>query len=574
MDENVKIIVEAVDRASSKLKTIGTTGKTSFTELNSAIGLANQAWGTAQRFINDTAGAVVNYANQVRELTTAIGATPEEASKLIQVADDMNISYGQLMSALEAGIRKGVKPTIENLAALSDEYLRLNPGVERTEFLMDKFGRTGQDLARIMELGSEKIAEMGDEIEGTARLMDQDALDAAEDYRLALDALSDSMEDVKLATGRALIPALNDLSGWWERDMKALYLTNEAYEKGLITRGEWIRANSFLFGSEEKNIKQLDEVERKLKEEEQRLREASAGWSDYNDQIDVGVGRNRTFTGTVEETNESLSAHAEALAYTAQKVSDARAAAAHASERWGEWNSRILGSISAMETLNTMQPNFGSTIQAELDKIEWEKLGGGAIQLAYGQIMAALEDDRITKPEAEAALGELKIANAGVQAEMDGLNVNELAKRVQEATGGTLEAARAKAAEIQAALEAGTLGEYVYDITLRYNVLNPPKIGPGWAPVTQLPQGPPKAAGGYVSSGVSYPVGEHGVEMFTPATNGYITPNNALGGGDTYNNIVINTLPGQSPQQIAAHLFRMQDTARRRMNAGAGYAGA
>jgi len=210
MDENVKIIVSAVDKASKDLQKIGKAGKTSFTEIQSAIGLANQFLGAAKGFINDTAGATLNYANQVRELTIAIGATPEEASKLIQVADDMGIEFNQLTSALEAGIRKGIKPTVQNIARLSDEYLKLHPGVERTEYLMDKFGRTGQDLARLMELGSGKIEEMGDSIEGTARMMDGKALQAAEDYRIALDNMNDSATDLKITIGQKLIPPLND----------------------------------------------------------------------------------------------------------------------------------------------------------------------------------------------------------------------------------------------------------------------------------------------------------------------------------------------------------------------------
>lgn len=45
-----------------------------------------------------------------------------------------------------------------------------------------------------------------------------------------------------------------------------------------------------------------------------------------------------------------------------------------------------------------------------------------------------------------------------------------------------------------------------------------------------------KAIGGSVYSGNSYLVGEHGREIFTPSSNGYITPSSKLGG----NNIVIN----------------------------------
>ena len=48
-----------------------------------------------------------------------------------------------------------------------------------------------------------------------------------------------------------------------------------------------------------------------------------------------------------------------------------------------------------------------------------------------------------------------------------------------------------------------------------------------------------KAAGGPVSGGNPYVVGEKGPELFVPKSSGTIVPNNKLGGGDT-NNIVVN----------------------------------
>ena len=54
-----------------------------------------------------------------------------------------------------------------------------------------------------------------------------------------------------------------------------------------------------------------------------------------------------------------------------------------------------------------------------------------------------------------------------------------------------------------------------------------------------------KAAGGSVSAGQSYIVGEKGMEMFTPNQSGNITPNNALGGTTNINfNIVANDTRG------------------------------
>ena len=44
-----------------------------------------------------------------------------------------------------------------------------------------------------------------------------------------------------------------------------------------------------------------------------------------------------------------------------------------------------------------------------------------------------------------------------------------------------------------------------------------------------------RAAGGPVSAGQPYIVGEIGPELFVPGRSGTIIPNNQLGGGSTYN---------------------------------------
>jgi len=58
---------------------------------------------------------------------------------------------------------------------------------------------------------------------------------------------------------------------------------------------------------------------------------------------------------------------------------------------------------------------------------------------------------------------------------------------------------------------------------------------------------PKKAAGGSVSSGKPYIVGELGPELFVPGKSGTIVPNNKLGGGDS--NIVVNVDAGGSSVQ-------------------------
>ena len=53
-------------------------------------------------------------------------------------------------------------------------------------------------------------------------------------------------------------------------------------------------------------------------------------------------------------------------------------------------------------------------------------------------------------------------------------------------------------------------------------------------------KGKKRAAGGPVSGGQSYLVGEKGPEIFTPSKSGKIIPNNKMSGGGTVNNITIN----------------------------------
>jgi hypothetical protein len=49
-----------------------------------------------------------------------------------------------------------------------------------------------------------------------------------------------------------------------------------------------------------------------------------------------------------------------------------------------------------------------------------------------------------------------------------------------------------------------------------------------------------KAAGGPVQKGVPVPVGERGIEVFVPPSNGNIVPNNRLGGAPDVNVQVVN----------------------------------
>lgn len=586
-NSKLQIVIEAVtgnavkglDKVEKALTGVNKTAKSAglgWTELNSAISVGARVFESAGKFINDTAGEVVNYANQVRELTVAIGATPKEASKLIQVADDMNISFQQLTSALEAGIRKGVKPTIENLSALSDEYLTLAPGVERTEFLMEKFGRTGQDLARLMELGSGKIAEMGDEIEGTARLMDQDALDAAEEYRLALDALGDAATDVKIGIGKGLIPELQKVTDVMTRNIRITQILNEAEDKGLINAWERTRAGSFLFGSEEKNLQQVEEIAKKLEGYNRMLADADKRSRSAGRSTDTHRQALTTLDATLDSTNRAMDeqqAILDGYSTPAQKaeqaILNAAAAEQEAYRNARNWKSSLGESVSLLDRLNTMDMNFGDKIKTQLDQMKWDELGGDVIQGAAGRINKALESGKITPSQAEEMLKELAIASDTLEADMNGIDLRTLTKTIADDLHIPLDEAKTKAEAAIEAIKAGALEKYIYTIELRY--------------IKSFSGGLPedfKAAGGPVKQGLPYIVGERGPELFVPDNSGDIIPNNRLtsggsgiatGGAPIIVNV--NTQPGMDPQQIASAVIARLSNASMRSRSGSAYAG-
>jgi hypothetical protein len=63
-----------------------------------------------------------------------------------------------------------------------------------------------------------------------------------------------------------------------------------------------------------------------------------------------------------------------------------------------------------------------------------------------------------------------------------------------------------------------------------------------------------KASGGAVSAGTSYIVGEKGAELFTPKSDGFITPNNQLGGSST-TNISINVNGALDKEGVARQII-------------------
>jgi hypothetical protein len=175
-----------------------------------------------------TVGVAQEYDQSVRDLMLSTGGSAEATSRLIQVVDDAGVSYDTLKTAMKFAVKNGIEPSTESLMKLSDQYLALAPGVERGQFLLERFGKSGLNMARVMELGSSAIKEMNGSVE-SGFVLTEKSIQASEEYRINLDTLNDSVESVKIGIGNGLLPVLNQIA----QGMKNTGQAQEDYNRRL-----------------------------------------------------------------------------------------------------------------------------------------------------------------------------------------------------------------------------------------------------------------------------------------------------------------------------------------------------
>lgn len=164
----------------------------------------------AKTVYTQTVGEIVNYASSVRELSLISGQSAESTSRLIQVADDYKISSQDLTTAQRKLATEGLSLSIETIAKLSDEYLKLNTGAERQAFLTEHLGRASSQYAELLSQGSAAIMARNAAVED-GLILDDAALKRARDYEFALDDLEDSVTALKMSIGNKAIPILVEL---------------------------------------------------------------------------------------------------------------------------------------------------------------------------------------------------------------------------------------------------------------------------------------------------------------------------------------------------------------------------
>lgn len=464
------------------------TSSFSWTELSSAIQIGEQAFLAIKGAVDSILGPVVELAGQVRTLQQNFGATPEEASKLIQAADDMGVSFGSLEGAMNIAVRKGIEPTIENMANLADEYVSIQDPIARTKFLMDNFGRSGADLGPLMRLGADGIRELGNAAEESGLVMDQVMVDKMREYEIATDSLGDAWLSLKIIIATNAAPAISAAMDDITSRVDLFREIPEAIKAGELSWWDYVKVSAEVAWTSKTAAEALEE----LRAKDEEVTSATLSTREALNILEGGLEDTATATQNLEDQDRGLADFMTTQFDPAVVES-------------GNKLRTELG--AALRELSVQSiPDLIGSIDSYITKLSDATLENALHQAAVDKVMEAYAAGEISRLQAIAQLQAIK-----KEAEESQAPLGALADHIW-GVDEPLRAAGGSAAYLRDRIDE--LHDKDITVTTRYVSTGEPL--------------PPRQHGGLVVPDQTYLVGEAGPELFIPDRPGTIISNRDL----------------------------------------------
>lgn len=368
------IIINFVKQQGAEKETVKSLANIKKNLMNAAAagGMLVGAGIAIKKALDETVGAVVAYADQVRNVQLATGASAEDSSRLIQILDDQKISYEQLEKAI-AKSGKTFDFSIQGIANMSDEYNRLGTTQEKAAFMQERFGKQWQSFIPVMKQGSQGILEMAAAVD-KSQILTQKAVDDARKYEIALDAWNDSIMGVKWSLGQQLLPTVTQTMDGFNVYIRAIQI---AREEGLNFSDATDKAGYEIWLAREALMAQNEALE-----ENAEAAEASA------EQIKAVSAANKDMLGLITKVASETQSYSEKQADLTQKMAANRAEAdqlyPHQAEQLAELNASYV----------EMQEQYNANAEAH-------RVAMGRIQ--YDLLITKLSADGLTEAEFEIA---------------------------------------------------------------------------------------------------------------------------------------------------------------------------
>jgi hypothetical protein len=243
----------------NKFVDFGNSAKTTFSEINQGIEVfqkIGQAIGDVIYAVNKSLDQRQEYVSSVVDEARLLGLDTEETSKLIQASDDLFISQEKLNTALQAATRQGIDVSISGLQKLSEKYLALNPGVERSQFLLQTFGRSGADMGKLMEQGADGIRQSMNAVENWM-IVTEDTVLTIEQYKQSTDKAEEANQNLSTSIANGTMPAVTNLNIAYADATNSMNKAN--FVQSLLSAGAWmlegaLRGVEVIFGQEKDGI--------------------------------------------------------------------------------------------------------------------------------------------------------------------------------------------------------------------------------------------------------------------------------------------------------------------------------
>ena len=193
----------------------------------------------------------------------ATGIAVEDASALIEVAGDLGIesdsvrnAIGKMNTAISKGADEfealgieiarndqGLIDSNETFIRTVDALNNIKDGADRSRTATEIFGKGWKDMSEIIAGGAPALRAAIESV-SDAKIIDEKELERARELRAAQDALKDAFEDVSLAIGSALLPALTYLLETAEKFGNLLFTGPVAKGLDLLGQGARIAVDS------------------------------------------------------------------------------------------------------------------------------------------------------------------------------------------------------------------------------------------------------------------------------------------------------------------------------------------
>lgn len=519
--------------------------KAAFVDAAAVAGTLVAAGFAIKKVFDATVGTMVAYADQVRAIQQSTGMSAEESSKLIQVLDDMKVSYESLQKVIQKNGDE-FDYSVEGLAAMSDQYNNLSSAQERAEFMQKRFGKSWVEFVETMEQGGDKIRAAGDDI-NAGLILDQESIDSAREYQVQIDNLTDSWEALKVSAGaNALMPTvdlLKKINLEIEEGNGKIWQADKAWRGLLGPIGQVWNLLDLMGNKTNDDVftaygNRANAMQAYLSKEREALIAAADAREAHGDALMNNTAAAGTNTTALDENAQALEAQnavMEGVLKNALWLTDNQ-------EKYNE----DLASLQTMRdaelvTLDELTKKYGATS----GKLDEQKIKVGELDQKIQDLKATQKEQTdqwvLSLMEQQGASVEMQIAYA----EAAGLiNENSMATVLaidsvnQQLKDGKIDAQqyRDMVAKLIARIQALDGLEAYADIYVTEhgglssrNFHDAINIAAQTNPDRTYTLGTGRASGGPVRKGMSYVVGERGRELFVPNEAGTIIPNHNLG---------------------------------------------